>query len=78
MIKNLKHPVCATCKHFMKIHDDPYMELNRCKLFGSKNIITGKIHYDYASECRIDHRKCDTYGRYWTHKMKEEKSEFKW
>ena len=64
MIKNRVFPICSKCKHFIRIHSDPYMDLNKCNLFGTKNMITGKITYDYAELCRQDMKKCGPLGRH--------------
>jgi hypothetical protein len=38
--------------------------LNKCNKFGSKDIITDEISYDFASSCRNDENKCGYEGKY--------------
>jgi hypothetical protein len=61
-IKNFDLPVCKDCIHFLKpVHSDTY--LGKCKLFGTKDIITGQINYEYAEHCR-NTDKCSKNGTY--------------
>jgi len=70
-IKNTDMPSCVNCVHFI----EPKMVLEseqsivlfgKCKLFGDKNLVTGKIDYKFASDCR--HSKsgelCGVDGKY--------------
>ena len=55
------------------INDDiPIDNYGKCKLFGKKNIVTGKIKYEYADFCREDKEKCDLEGKYFEEKTKNE------
>ena len=71
-IKNMDLPLCINCINFIEDKmTDPYGPLQndnengKCKLYGEKNIVTGEIKYDYASDCRKDKR-CGLIGNYFT------------
>jgi len=63
-IKNNDLRSCRECKHFIEDKTDyPYDQLpdnnyGRCKLFGTKNIVTGRINNEYASAARKDKNLC--------------------
>jgi hypothetical protein len=38
--------------------------LNKCNKFGDKNIVTDKITYDFADQCRNDESKCGKEGKH--------------
>lgn len=71
-VKNEILPSCVNCVHFIECNPN---KSGRCKLFYKKNILTGRIEYEYASflqidayeytsVCRKDNNKCGKYGRY--------------
>lgn len=62
-IKNQNYPVCAQCVSYL-----PVDKLSKCKTFGQKDFLTGKILYDYADFCREDEMKCGLKGKYFVPK----------
>ena len=65
MIKNINLPACKNCIHYQVSNNDEFTSsLNRCGMFGDKNIITDKIKYDFADHCRDDESKCGKTGKY--------------
>ena len=52
------------CKYFTPSYfDNQFVSAySKCKYFGDKNILSGKIEYDYAILCRNDEFKCGTEG----------------
>lgn len=65
IIKNINFPNCMNCIHYRPpIHSDFSSSLSECKYFGTKNIQTGKIDYDFVSFCRNDEEKCGLKGKY--------------
>jgi hypothetical protein len=53
-VKNIKSPICVNCINFIKpsiLNND--LEYGKCKLFGIKDVVSGKIKYEYASVSRI-------------------------
>jgi hypothetical protein len=64
-IKNLNVPSCKNCVHFMPCHYNEFTySYNKCNKFGSKNIISDQISYDFVSSCRDDENKCGQEGKY--------------
>lgn len=75
IIKNANIPSCKNCIHYNpSIYFDYSSDLNSCKYFGTKNILTDEIHYEFASMCRDDESKCGLAGKYFE---KEVNVEFK-
>jgi len=65
LIKNINIPSCKNCIHFKPyVNTDYYNELSKCQKFGKKDIISGKINYDYADNCRKDENKCGNEAKY--------------
>jgi len=66
IIKNLNFPACRNCIHYnpSPYNNDFTSTLNTCNNFGTKDIITDKITYDYADSCRNDESKCGKEGKY--------------
>ena len=62
-IKNMNYNSCKNCAFFKTdmLNTEVY---GRCHKFGSKDIITSKISYDFAYACRKDENKCGVEGRY--------------
>jgi hypothetical protein len=72
-IVNIEKPICNLCVHFIspkshKYQDYDYKKMGKCGFFGNKNLVTGKIEYDFAIHCRTDKKKCGEYGRYFIRK----------
>jgi len=64
IIKNNNIPACRNCKFFMpKYYNQFDSDMNRCVKFGEKDIITGKIEYDFVSTSRKDEAKCGSEGK---------------
>jgi len=62
---------CVKCKHFIPPEHSfypedpkPDLKIGKCGLFGEQNVVTGKIIYDFALECRNNHKKCDYNGKH--------------
>lgn len=65
IIKNAGAPSCKKCVHYNPSFYSEYSsDLNRCKYFGTKNIQSDEIEYDFASLCRGDENKCGLNGKY--------------
>jgi hypothetical protein len=63
-IKNLNTPSCKNCVHFMPSRNNEFTySLNKCNNFGSKDIISDEVSYDFASSCRRDEDKCGEKGK---------------
>jgi hypothetical protein len=58
-VKYITPKLCVNCEHFKKTiqltSDSPF---GMCKLFGTFDLVDGKITYDYASVARSDSYKC--------------------
>jgi len=65
-IKNLHVKSCRNCIFYEpnNYNTDFTSGLSKCKKFGEKDIITGKITYDYADWCRKYDSKCGIEGKY--------------
>ena len=57
-------PCCSRCIHYRNYLSFliPNNELGKCSKFGTKNIVTGKINYEYADYVRDDESKCGHNG----------------
>lgn len=66
IIRNIEFPSCKNCVHFRPSSwsNDFADPLNKCEKFGTKNIITGKITYDYADICRNNDHLCGKSGNH--------------
>jgi len=68
----MKYPICDDCIYFGNFipiegtNDFEYSNIGVCMKFGEKNMITGKIKYDSAIDCRTDVSKCTKFARYFT------------
>ena len=63
-IINFDKPVCSKCIHFepaSSIKYDNSINYGKCKFYGKKDILNGKITYDYASIAR-KHQSCGENG----------------
>ena len=62
IIRNMHIKSCKDCVHFK-----PRLlsfGLEKCEKFGTKNIITNEITYDFAESCRNDENKCGQYANH--------------
>ena len=48
----------------MKLTEDSLYTFGKCQKFGRKNIVSGKINYNFADVCRTDEFKCGFNGKY--------------
>jgi hypothetical protein len=66
IITNIDLPACRNCIYYTPTtYDSDFTSsLNRCAKFGTKNIITDKITYDFADSCRHDETQCGKNGKY--------------
>lgn len=66
IIFNKNIPSCRNCKFYNPnwYNKDFTSSLNKCMKFGSKNIITNEITYEYADSCRKQEDKCGLVGKY--------------
>ena len=66
IIKNMDLPSCKNCIHYKPniLISDFTDTSNTCQNFGKKNIITDKIDYSFAYDCRSDESKCGEKGKY--------------
>lgn len=65
IIKNANLPACRNCIHYKPpFLSDFDSSFSKCEYFGTKNIQTDKISYDYADSCRNDEKKCGQDGIY--------------
>lgn len=69
-IKNIEYPACDRCFNFANFTpiegttNFEYSKIGVCMKFGEKDMINGKIKYDYAIDCRNDVSKCTKIARY--------------
>ena len=64
-IYNVNTPSCRNCVHFKPYYASDFTSsLSKCIKFGTKNIITDKISYEYADMSRSDETKCGNEGKY--------------
>ena len=71
LIRNLNHPACINCVHFITDHPNNHV-FAKCKLFGQMDIVTGSISYDYAKMCRENESKCGLNGSKYEEKGKND------
>lgn len=71
LIKNITKPVCINCIHFIEHKTNyPYDGIpndklyGRCSKFGTTNLITGEIEYDFALDVRNNQTKCGVDGKF--------------
>ena len=65
-IKNAQYPICKSCEYylpdFLLLQNDYF---GKCMKFGEKDLITGKITYNYADFCRRHDEECGKEGKYY-------------
>ena len=66
IIKNIDKFVCKDCIYF-----NSESRMKRCMKFGEKNLLSGKIHYEYATIARETKELCGPNGLYYTKKIEE-------
>ena len=67
---------CINCIHFIEHktnypYDDPPNDklYGKCSKFGTNNLITGEIEYDFALNSRNNQTKCGIYGKFFKEKI---------
>ena len=63
-IKNININSCRNCIHYIPSNNNYDSYLSKCEKFGTKNIITDEIIYDFADSCRNNEEKCGNEGKY--------------
>ena len=64
-IKNAELPVCKECIHFRPHGANEFeYSLGKCSKFGSKDVVSGEITYEFADLCRTYDNKCGKNGTY--------------
>ena len=65
-IKDINYPSCRKCVYYKpsSFSNDYGSSISTCEKFGEKNIITGKITYNYVDSSRNNELKCGTEGKY--------------
>ncbi len=64
-----KTAICVNCVNYIRYkHENPYDELygkyiyGKCARFGSQNLVTGTMEYEFADICRKYDAKCGAKG----------------
>ena len=64
-------PKCKDCVFLntgdLVVEGDKYY-LSRCNLFGTANLVSGEIAYDFAEFCRKDENQCGKTGKHFSPK----------
>jgi hypothetical protein len=64
IIQNINIPACRNCIHYIPSTYDGFdSTISKCGKYGSKNIISNEITYDFTSSCRNDENKCGLEGK---------------
>ena len=64
-IRNINVPSCRNCIHYKPERFNEFSSTySKCDYFGSKNINTDDISYDYANMVRENEKKCGIEGKY--------------
>ena len=72
-IKNMYAVPCTKCTHFIEhpFLDPEESNFGKCRLFGEKDVVTGKIDYMYAYICRKDRSMCGVPALHYLEKVKK-------
>lgn len=70
IIKHLNVPTCVNCLHYIEyVQNSPTVNYDtlyaKCRNFGKKNLVSGKINYEYASISRHSENMCGEKGKYY-------------
>ncbi len=59
--------VCVNCKHFKQVDSKAPQEFlhQTCTLFGTLDLVTGKVSYSTAFNARDDQDRCGEQGRFY-------------
>ena len=66
-IKYVNNPACYDCVHFKKwsiFSGRVSADLGKCNKFGTKDVVSGFIYNDNATQCRDDDKKCGKGGEH--------------
>lgn len=65
IIKNIDLPSCINCIYFTPpLHSDFTSSFSRCEKFGTKDIRTDIVTYEFADLSRKDENRCGLQGKY--------------
>ena len=64
-IININYPHCIKCINYDNYNKNGISSLVKCTQFGIRNLITGRIKYDLAIDCRNDCNKCGNIGKFY-------------
>jgi hypothetical protein len=65
IIKNINVPSCRNCIYYKPPYYSDYSSsVGKCNKFGTKDVITDKIVYDFADMSRTNENKCGNEGKY--------------
>lgn len=77
-IRNLDLKSCINCINFIRYKNNypqesltNNREYGMCEIFGEKNMVTGDIIYNRASQSRDDETKCGRLGKYYEEIIKK-------
>lgn len=64
-IQNSQFPSCKNCIHYCpSIFSNDYT-FSKCNNFGTKDMITDEIEYDFVDSCRKNEDQCGKEGKYY-------------
>jgi len=65
IIKNINVPSCRNCIYYKPPYYSDYStSISKCNKFGTKDVITDTIVYDFADMSRQNENKCGNEGKY--------------
>ncbi len=77
IIQNYEYPACKDCVYFKKEQPFNYTSSSKCAKFGTKDLITGNINYEYVINVRnFKPDKCGTKGVHFVKKEDHDYSTF--
>lgn len=69
IIQNYEYPACKDCVYFKKDQKFNYTSSSKCMKFGTKDLITGVVNYEYVINVRnFKPDKCGTKGIHFSKK----------
>lgn len=64
-IRNFDFPPCKNCVYYRPSGFNHFASpLNKCEKFGTKDVVTDEIAYNYTDICRSDEDLCGKSGKY--------------
>ena len=66
IIRNIEFPACKNCIHYRPSSwsNEFANSFNKCEKFGTKDVVTDKIDFDFATICRKNENICGNSGKY--------------